>query len=274
MINGTKIESNQPAYSSLLNKFSSNVKLIDKRNDLAQKLKPYFSVPERILQVGAAESFNWIENGVQSKNVLTFEEILKKYPDFTENEPFRARICHEIKSFNDKHKIICSYHVHIYDQILFEPKIGEIEGFMNALKRFDKKPITVDHLKHIKKNLTIFKENHKIYTDRLAEKINFIVSKRKEYMKQVTLLQIMLTVGDTEEKFDLTLFKTTIAQLKEQQKTLESALRDVVFILSEYNLQRIIWAQMLMNIEFYGRQEKRKDLLGNLCGISLPKIMS
>lgn len=255
--NGDDLE--KPAYTTLLNTLAT--KMGD--NDLKEKLQPLFA----ILLSHSAES---IQYTLQTNDLFNIDDELKSFPKSSKTEKVRDILGMTFKSINAKHKMIGNIYVAIGNEMLSEPKIGDLEGFIDAHDKFEKYPLKKlkKHKKTIEDSLDNMRTKYKMFYDNLVAKLIL----KKEYAIQVGLLrrtftefkQIKLDHITGQKKYDgrkdILLFSALtncISKLEEVQNAFHNALLNVKTILHQYNVQRVLWAELIMNTSFYSSPVKR-----------------
>lgn len=251
MVKGNgKITANDPAYTTLLNEFFLKTKRIEIENNVWQKqLKQFFTLSTNILDNKSGEPFNWEE--IDANRVINVQKCTKNL-DGRDNFHIRKIICRKFDPLNNEHKIIYNLHSNVRDRIIFEPKANEVKGLMKAFEIFVKKTIDETYLKFIKDQLHNAKATYDDIVEKIADEIKCIVEFKKKYITQIKYFN--QTLSDTYKKLDvarLNEIQTEIFKLRKTQNTLKNSLQSVDDILDDYNIERIMLAEFLMNIKFY-----------------------
>lgn len=278
LVNGSKYENNS-VFTTFLDEFDTKADKIDSGYEWKRSLKFLFTIKKanysdeshylvrKVHQgLGSWNKWNsWRESNVhllQKNNytwfILTYEKsglppIEKKLNEIVDMTSLDVRmtIRENIDHFGTMRTNIRNYYSDIYKELFTEPTFREINGFEEAFEKFRKHPIKKKQLRMlVDEQFTEMKRTYRNILERLDEKMNSIPLTRFEFMHQYDLCdtEIREFKKSKDNSGGMIKLNNSIDASIGKLIALETALRDAVLILNEYNIERIKWVETLMNV--------------------------
>lgn len=249
--------------------FELKAKYIIKKN-WENILKAIFFLPDDILKDNKSDTFKWVDDFIQITNLTGIEKSLERIPVNSVTKPILKIICQHLDYIDEGHERIYNIYFEFFKQVNEEPICRRLSGFTGALDTFIDKRLKSSRLKNITKELQNMQNNFKEIINKMTPRKYTAVSKRKAYMRQMELVNKKFNnyqtqterTGANKENRDydvdyLKILQALVNELKEGHIALERALEEIVQIVNEFNDQRIIWTETLLNIQFYHTKERK-----------------
>ncbi|XP_031622414.1 uncharacterized protein LOC116340208 [Contarinia nasturtii] len=264
LVNGASGRSDYAAYTALLKSFTSKVKSVDKSTDWKTKLQPFFALPMKEINMLKKSLIytQQVEEIITQKNKPRVQKMCQNFKSKTQISILSDLISTNAEYLNNDQEVISTLYREIYKRITIEPKASVIDGFVAAFSAFDeKKSISSAHLSKIKNELDNMDEFLIDIKEKLIQQSQLIMDTK--LMKQIKKFEKNLNSFKLMNPTDGPL--GIIDELVNIQGTIKNSLQSIESLLIEYDMQRIRWAELLMDAKLCeaGQETSIVAKLGN-----------
>ncbi|XP_031634760.1 uncharacterized protein LOC116348048 isoform X2 [Contarinia nasturtii] len=194
------------AFKSLMLQFETKANITDPTTKWYEILEKVLLLPfDDIMKYLEKTRPLWIDQ-LANGYITNAEELRNNFPAGETSTAPQYSVKQQIDSINDGHSKIEAT-LHLVRLGLADPKIGHIEGFEKAYKKFEKKKINDKYLDKIQKELPSLKAAHDELSNKITSQLDTFVAMRDAYMDKLDAIHNKNEVS----------FSNALTQIKEAQ---------------------------------------------------------
>lgn len=270
---GDKYDWRNPAFTTILTEFDVKAKKADKNCNLKAQLDEVFSLPKTLIPDDSGETellFKKLAYG----RIPSIETDLRLLINGNIDNELLKIVVDEMNRYNTNRLEIRQFYNFIFEGIIEEPKIFQIERLDGALQKFDTKRIGKTHLATVTKELSGMQKFYNEQVQTITDNMKVANEKKAAYIAEVEKAQEKLkgirnAVASANGKMNtdnVMLLYEIIRDLDKNQDQLKDALRRVAADVNFYKLRRILWSQSVMGIQFFMQTQKKSSTFKSLLG--------